>query len=268
MDDRGRILAACAASALLTSSLIVLFSLPAAPLPRVAPPMEVTLQADLSDAAAGAAASSVTALSAKVQSAARPAAAVPAEPAEPKKNIVAPAREPVEDAAEAMERERRPSSAPPGETSSAMRGPGDLRPPLHWPPPYRARRRGRGCGRESRKRRSPRERSGRRGPRHGLRRPCRRGDRGAQDLPRGGSSPRRRRRGPLEAPRIFGRPARGGAARRQLGLEPPGPRRPRPRLLGLPPRQPRPTRAGIRARGQVFARGPIGREDPVSRACP
>ena len=87
--------------------------------------MEVTLQADLPDAAAGAAASSATALSAKVQSAARPAAAVPAEPAEPKKNIVAPAQDPFEDAAEAMERERTPSSAPPGEASSAMRGPGD-----------------------------------------------------------------------------------------------------------------------------------------------
>ena len=124
MDDRGRILAACAASALLHASLIALFSLPAAPLPRVAPPMEVTLQADLPDAAAGAAALSATALSAKVQSAARPAAAVPAEPAEPKKNIVAPVQDPVEDAAEAMEREGTPSAAP-GETSSAMRGPGD-----------------------------------------------------------------------------------------------------------------------------------------------
>ena len=96
--------------------------------------MEVTLQADLLDAAAGAAALPAAASSVKVQPTARPATAIPAEPEESKEASVDPARESIEAAAEAMGGEGRSHSAAldapaalpsemSGEASSATRGP-------------------------------------------------------------------------------------------------------------------------------------------------
>jgi protein TonB len=68
--------------------------------------MEVTLQADLLDAAAGAAVSPAAASSVKVQP-----TATPAEPGESKEAVVEPARESIEAAAEATEGEGRSHSA-------------------------------------------------------------------------------------------------------------------------------------------------------------
>jgi protein TonB len=97
--------------------------------------MEVTLQADLLDAAAGAAALPAAASSVKVQPTARPATAIPAEPEESKEASVDPARESIEAAAEAMGGEGRSHSAAldapaalpsemSGEASGATPGPG------------------------------------------------------------------------------------------------------------------------------------------------